>query len=168
MSTRRVQGSAFAAVLMVSLMSEGRPLAAGAAKDRDRGFSIFDHKGVCGHEGDDSKATLDVSDEDNLIWWIANSCKTDQEVRLCVYKKADRRLFNPFRKCSPGKRDIDTVFKVNSRREVEVNCKGAQPGAYLKLIEVGTTISGAHCPDPLPSLPTDDPRTHVLDIEIVP
>ena len=166
MTFRRVVSIALTATIMTLGVSGIRPIGTLAAKDEIRGFSIFDHKGACEHAGDDTKATLDISDEDNLIWWIANSCKIAQEVRLCVYKKEDGSLYNPFRKCSPASRDVDTVFKVDSRTDVEVTCKGTQKGMFLKMIEVDTKISGAHCPDPIPSPRTS--RTHVLDVEILP
>jgi hypothetical protein len=167
MSVRRIGGITLAAALTVVLIGERRPLMAADAPDEHRGFSIFDYKGGCDHGGDTTKATLDVSDENKLIWWISNSCKLDQDVRLCVYKEADKTLYDPLRKCSPSNRDVGTIFPVKSRHDVEVKCKGLQKGKYLKRIEVGSDIVGDKCPDPMPS-PPPPTRTHVLDVEIVP
>ncbi len=176
MRIRRIVGIGATAVLIAVSLSETRLAVVRAKKEETRGFAIVDKAGGgCDHAGDQTPVKISKGGEDKLVWYIANTCSSDQGVRLCAYRyhtsidvDEDLDYYNPF-KCS-GDGDINQVFGVDSQETARVKCKGNEKGAFVKMIQVGGDISGSNCPAHIPYQRKAQraQRMHTLDVEITP
>jgi hypothetical protein len=172
-------GFAFAAVVSATLTFIGErdsiaPAARAAAPAATKHVLVrlFNNGSDCDHQvvQDEDPIKLDVSNMDIVHWRIVNDCtvRPRQPILLCVYRKTDHTLYDPFNRCNPH--DIGQVFPVASGQQAVTNCVGRQDGLYDKQVLTGSDITGTHCPPtPIPERESKPgKRAHIVDIAIEP
>jgi hypothetical protein len=107
-------------------------------------------------------------DQDALGWRVKSTCRLDQDVLLCVYRRETGQLHNPFHPCQddPATRDVGKIFRVTAGTTVNLDCPAKDAGRYRKVILVGDEVPATGCPPQVPRVVR--PRLHRIGIDIVP
>jgi hypothetical protein len=142
---------------------------------------LKDATGKCVHEVGTQKvklskkrdvAILEVSNDGvaDANGNVSGQCGKSQDVALCTYVN-DALVKDRFELCASAPttgRDLNKPFPVAAGEIVRLMCLGKTTGSFKLLVDSADSITVCPAKPPADESSKERPRTHVIDIEIVP
>jgi hypothetical protein len=176
---------------LVIVVASSMATADARANTERRKIKIKDHSPAdnsCAHDVDPDRARLKKR-QDDMEWTVTNTCRHDQRVLICVYRKVNGVFHreNPFDPCSStpvSGANLEVPFAVAAHDRRILTCRAVggsdtEVSHYVKQVLVGTEIPVVPSQqDPCPTQPLTSGSLsphgkrsiplHQLDIEIQP
>ena len=139
-----------------------------------RKLTLFVSGTGCEHEFEAKPVKLEKAREQAIGWRVRNDCNIQRRVTLCLYDAKGKRV-NPFGACTSDPPNISMTAPFTlaaSGGLAEIDCAGAQDGAYTAYALVGDLVKSGVCPLSPPKERAvgagEKTFNHRLAIEIVP